>query len=83
VQTWKAVRKTEKSLAESEVRDAPLEFEPIWNELFPVEQARIVKLLVERIDLQPDSINLHLHTEGLASLCGELRRTANAHQEAT
>ena len=29
------------------VRGALLEFEPIWNELFPAEQARIVELLVD------------------------------------
>src|SRR6266850_4212928 len=48
VQTWRAARKTDKGLTESEVRVALLEFEPLWNELFPAEQARIVELLVER-----------------------------------
>jgi hypothetical protein len=42
-----------------------MEFEPIWNELFPAEQARIVELLVERVDLQPDGIDLCLRIEGL------------------
>jgi hypothetical protein len=50
-----------------------LEFEPIWNELFPAEQARIVELLVERVDLQPDAIDLRLRIEGLTSLLNELR----------
>jgi len=81
VQTWRAARKTSKDLAESEVRGALLEFEPLWNELFPAEQARIVELLVERVDLQPDGIDLRLRVEGLTSLCSELRG-AGAHQEA-
>ena len=55
------------------------EFEPIWNELFPAEQARIVELLVERIDLQPDGIDLRLRVEGLTSLCSELRGSGGAH----
>src|SRR5258705_8946832 len=50
VQTWRAARKTDKHVAESEVRVALLEFEPLWNELFPAEQARIVEVLVERVD---------------------------------
>lgn len=58
------------------------EFEPLWNELFPAEQARIVELLVERVDLQPDGIDLRLRIEGLTSLCNELRDTAGAHQVA-
>ena len=52
---------------------ALLEFEPIWNELFPAEQARIVELLVERVDLHPDGIDLRLRVEGLTSL---VQRTA-------
>ena len=81
VQTWRAARKTDKHVAESDVRAALLEFEPLWNELFPAEQARIVELLVERVDLQPDGIDLRLRVEGLTSLCSELRGTG-AHQEA-
>jgi len=82
VQTWRAARKIDKGLAESDVRAALLEFEPLWNELFPAEQTRIVELLVERVDLQPDGIDLRLRVEGLTSLCGELRGGATARQEA-
>jgi site-specific DNA recombinase len=81
VQTWRAARKTDKGLREGEVRTALLEFEPLWNELFPIEQARIVELLVERVDLQVDAIDLRLRVEGLTSLGSELRG-ATAHQEA-
>ena len=49
---------------------------------FPAEQARIVELLVERVDLQVDGIDLRLRVEGLTSLCTELRGGAGAHQEA-
>jgi hypothetical protein len=82
VQTWRAARKTDSTLAESEVRGALLEFEPIWNELFPAEQARIVELLVERVDLQPDGIDLRLRIEGLTSVCSELRTSGGSQQEA-
>jgi site-specific DNA recombinase len=82
VQTWRAARNTDKALAESDVRGALLEFEPLWNELFPAEQARIVELLVERVDLQPDGVDLRLRVEGLTSLCSELRGGAGARQEA-
>jgi hypothetical protein len=82
VQTWRAARKADKDITESEVRGALLEFEPIWNELFPAEQARIVELLVERVDLQPDGIDLRLRIEGLTSLCSELRTSGGSQQEA-
>ena len=73
VQTWRSARKTDNDLAENDVRAALLEFEPLWNKLFPAEQARIVELLVERVDLQADGIDLRLRVEGLTSLCNELR----------
>jgi DNA invertase Pin-like site-specific DNA recombinase len=82
VQTWRAARKADKVLTESEVRTALHEFEPLWNELFPAEQARIVELLVERVDLQRDAIDLRLRVEGLTSLCSELRGNTDKHQEA-
>jgi hypothetical protein len=82
VQTWRAARKTDKNLAENDVRTALLEFEPLWNELFPAEQARIVELLVERVNLQANAIDLRLRVEGLTSLCSELRRGAGGQQEA-
>src|SRR3982074_3468424 len=81
VQTWRAARKSDKGLAESQVRGALLEFEPLWNELFPAEQARIVELLVDRVDLQPDGLDLRLRVEGLTSLCAELRGPTS-HKEA-
>src|SRR5258707_7202733 len=60
VQTWRAARKTDRTLTESEVRGALLQFEPIWNQPFPAKQPRIVELLVERSDRQPDGMNLRL-----------------------
>ena len=38
-------------LSEAEVRDALQRLDPLWDELFPAEQARIVQLLVERVDV--------------------------------
>ena len=46
----------------------------VWNELFPAEQTRIVQLLVERVDVQEDALEVRIRAEGLASLVGELRQ---------
>jgi hypothetical protein len=45
----------------------------LWNELLPAEQARIVELLVQRIYLKPDELDLTLRIEGLTSLYSEMR----------
>jgi site-specific DNA recombinase len=38
------------------------------------EQARIVQLLVERVDVLDDVVELRIRAEGLVSLVGELRQ---------
>ena len=40
---------------------------------FPVEQARIVQLLVERVDVSPEGADIRLRTEGLTNLVADLR----------
>jgi site-specific DNA recombinase len=36
---------------------------PIWNELFRAEQARVIQLLVERVDVSPEGVDIRLRTE--------------------
>ena len=81
VQTWRAARKQRREVTENDVRGALTQFEDLWNELFPAEQARIVQQLVGRIDLKPDALDITLKVEGLTSLCAELS-TQPAFQEA-
>jgi hypothetical protein len=51
-----------------------LQFRHGWSELFPAEQAQIVQLLVERVDVQEDALEVRIRAEGLASMVGELRQ---------
>ena len=59
-------------LEEGEVIEALGSLEPVWDELYPAEQARILRLLIERIDIAPDSISVTLHAAGIRSLVAEL-----------
>ena len=73
VATWRAARVQDGGITEAEVRAALLDLDPLWDELFPAEQARIVQLLVERVDITGESASIRLRTEGLASLVQDLR----------
>ena len=73
VGTWMAARAELPDLTEAEVRDALGELDPLWNELFPAEQARIIRLLVERVEVGPGGADIRLRVEGLASLVRDLR----------
>jgi DNA invertase Pin-like site-specific DNA recombinase len=72
VRTWRAGRRLIAGLTEAEVRDALERLDPIWEELFPAEQARVVQLLVERVDVGPEGVDIRLRTEGLSNLTAEL-----------
>jgi site-specific DNA recombinase len=73
VRTFMAARQEDDSITESEVREALFALDPLWDELFPADQARIVQLLVERVDLRPEGASIRIRTEGLNSLVAELR----------
>jgi site-specific DNA recombinase len=82
VRTWRKARQLIGDIDESEVRDALRRLEPVWNELFPAEQTRIVHLLVERVDVRPDGVDIRLRTEGLTNLTSELRMIGSAARRA-
>ena len=73
VATWRAARQSMDGIDEAEVREALERLDPLWDELFPAEQARIVQLLVERVDVSPDGADIRLRTEGLTNLVADLR----------
>jgi len=49
----------------TDVAEALRSIDPVWDELFPAEQARVVKLLVERVVVYPDGLHVRIRTEGL------------------
>jgi DNA invertase Pin-like site-specific DNA recombinase len=69
-----AKREGKDEITEREVTVLLADFATVWNELFPAEQARIVQLLVQRVDVQEDALEVRIRAEGLASLVGELRQ---------
>lgn len=72
VGTWLAARAYAPELTEGDVRDALYELDPLCDELFPAERARIVQLLVERVEVGPNGADIQLRVEGLASLVRDL-----------
>jgi DNA invertase Pin-like site-specific DNA recombinase len=71
--TWKAARAQDGEIAEHDVRAALQQLDPLWEELFPAEQARIVAQLVERVDIGTDGLNVRLRVDGLGGLAREMR----------
>jgi site-specific DNA recombinase len=76
VATWRAARSEFGGLSEDHVRETLERLDPVWEELFPAEQARIVQLLVARVDVGVDGIEIHLRTNGLTSTYRQLAAIA-------
>ena len=71
--TWRAGQAEAPDLTEAETRDALEQLDPLWEELFPAELARIVRSLVERVEVSPAGADIRLRLDGLASLVRDLR----------
>ena len=48
------------SIDEAKVTVAMLKLDKIWDQLFPPEQTRIIKLMVEKVIVSPNEIELRL-----------------------
>lgn len=72
MRTWRVARRSLDGLSEADVREALERLDPLWDELFPAEQARIVQLLVERVDISTEGADIRLRTQGLTSLVADL-----------
>ena len=71
--TWKAAREQSSEISEAGARGALMQLDPLWDELFPGEQARILGLMVERVDIEEVGINVRLRVDGLTNLAREMR----------
>jgi DNA invertase Pin-like site-specific DNA recombinase len=74
VRVWRAAYLEDQAIDEREVVEALQRLDPLWDQLFPVEQARIVQLLVERVIVRLDGLEIRLRVEGISSLVEDLRR---------
>jgi site-specific DNA recombinase len=76
--TWRAARAEQDDITEDEARDALLQLDPLWDELFPAEQARIVQLLVDRVDVRMGGFDVRLRPNGLSGLVREIAGSTRA-----
>jgi site-specific DNA recombinase len=70
---WEAAREQAPHLTEPEVVLPLLQVASVWEQLFPVERQRIVQLLIERVTLREDGIEIVWREMGWHELVGEMR----------
>ena len=69
---WLAARQDAPDLPKEEARDALARLDPLWEELFPAEQQRIIHALVDRVVAGPSGADIRLRIEGLSGLARDL-----------
>jgi site-specific DNA recombinase len=67
-----AARRELPSIDERDAVAAIDRFGEVWSALFPAEQARVVRLLVERVTVTADGLAVDLRTEGLGTVVREM-----------
>lgn len=73
--------KLDPTLDEAKVTVAMTRLDAIWEQLFPAEQARIVKLLVEKVIVSPNDLEVRLRANGIERLVLEMSPKPIAQQE--
>ncbi|MCT4635380.1 MAG: hypothetical protein N4A31_03925 [Rickettsiales bacterium] len=62
----------EESLSDVQIIEALKDASKVWDELFPVEQARITRMFISRVILKSDGLDIKIYNEGLNLLTKEL-----------
>ena len=73
VATWRAAHQQDDRITETEVRSALHDLDPLWDELFPAEQARVLQLLVERVEVHKQGLDIRFRIDGLRTLVADIR----------
>ena len=62
-----------------DIRKALKNFDMMWAELFPAEQARIIQLVIDHIVVHPDKIIITLHPSGMLSVLHQFMPDLKTH----
>ena len=82
IATWLSARPELGDLSEDGVREVLAGLDPLWDELFPAEQTRVIQLLVERIDIGLAGLKMRLRVQGVARMVQDLAGIAAANRRA-
>jgi len=74
--------KMDPSLDEAKITGAMSRLDAIWDQLFPAEQRRIVQLLVDKVIVSPDEVEVRLRANGIERLVLELTPESSAPEAA-
>ena len=82
VRVWRAAQRDGEAIDQREVVEALQRLDPLWDQLFPAEQARVLQLLVARVAVRVDGLEISLRVEGITSVVEDLRLRQSTERQA-
>ena len=61
-----------RTIEQSEVTQGLQRLDPVWEVLYPEEQARILQLLVEQVTVSKHNVDIHFRANGIEQIVDEL-----------
>lgn len=74
----RAIQASCTSVDETKITVAVIQVDKIWPQLFPHEQQRIIQLLVTKVIVTAESIDIRFHNDGIAQLTQEMQQSKGA-----
>ena len=66
-------KRLDPEIDEAQVHVAMLQIDRIWDQLFPAEQQRIARLIIEKVVVTPHSIDVRFRPNGLERVVREIK----------
>ena len=66
------IKNQDEEVSEGDIIKSFQAIDKVWGELFPVEQARIINLLVQDVTISPKGMNINIYKQGLNTISQEL-----------
>ncbi|WP_244979331.1 zinc ribbon domain-containing protein [Bartonella queenslandensis] len=72
METWREAQKDSKTITEREVYSHLHDLIPLWRELYPAEKQRILELIIEKIIVNYEFVDIRIRTAAIDNLAWEL-----------
>ncbi|WP_419902769.1 recombinase family protein [Kiloniella sp.] len=72
METWREAQKEDDTITEHDVYSNLNDIVPIWKELYPAEKQRILELMIEKVIVNYEFVDIRIRAAGMDSLAREL-----------
>ena len=77
VQIWRKIRSGDENYSEGDLHDSLRQLGSVWDALFPAEQKRITHLLIDRVVIRSNGIDVEYRANGLDHVVTQLQQSVN------